>query len=500
MSMGEVIQLSPGTGPAPGNPQSRPDWTPLAQPEDHLGVLAHTPDPTAYHDAGGRTMIPRSKGIGLSKGFVTSPGIVNIDPSDPVRGTGGITVDMEKVTKQSAAVAFEQADGNPALAWAIAGQHQQVPSAQVAVAQPEARVAPVGETGYVVPDSTVGGSQVQPTPLPAAMALGGNHAELATTGVVTNPSVKTGKAQPMPVPETVAVPGPPVLAAPAQHPAAATPQQEFTAPPQATVSQAPPQQPVAVAPQPVAYQQLGPQPGYQQPIQPAQPDSTQTAMLSALAGITNQLSEMSKVSSNGQPSTVESERDALIRERGELERLRRDLTDDKKQPMKEQVVLAEGQEQEPLPAGMAVPEDCNLPFLTNPVSKPKVQVVFDLGKGGKHYKRFHNICVSDLWLSMIYDTRYEGDQFIPPVTEEGDPPITISFPQDGNKQVQAIVPNGCNQRIGCMDIVNFIIVQQPSAQATVPQFDPLQHGQPTHPDASSILGSGIPEELPPYGQ
>ncbi len=494
MSMGEIIQLAPGSGPQPGVPASRSDWSPQAQPEDHLGVLAHTPDPTAYHDAGGRTMIPRSKGVGLSRGFVTSPGIVNVDPGDPVKGTGGITVDMEKITKQSAAVAFDQSGGNPALAWAIAGQHQQVPAAQVAMPQSEARVAPAGQTGYVVPQSTVGGSQVQPTPLPAAMALGGNHAELTTTGVVSNPSVKTGKAQPMPLPETVAVPGQPVVAAPAIHPGVAPLQQAFVAPPQATVPQVPVQQPVAVASQPVpAYQQLGPQPGYQQPIQPAQPDPTQTAMLSALAGITNQLAEMSKVASNGHAPSLDDERAAIVRERGELERQRRELTQDVKVDEAEKQVT----EREPLPNGLAVPEDCNLPFLTNPVSKPKVQVVFDLGAGGRHYKRFHHITVSDMWLSMIYDTRHEGDQFIPAVTGEGDPPIVISFPQDNNKQVRAIVPNGCNQRIGCMDIVNFIIIQQPE-QTTVPQFDPLQHGQPTHPDASSILGSGVPEEMP-YG-
>ena len=109
--------------------------------------------------------------------------------------------------------------------------------------------------------------------------------------------------------------------------------------------------------------------------------------------------------------------------------------------------------------GLAVPEDVGLPFLTEVPSPPKVQVVFDLGKGGRHLKRFHHVAIRGSCLSVLFDTRYEGDQFIPPATEEDDPPITITFPQYRNRKLRAYVPADFNQRLGCLDQLNFIIVE-----------------------------------------
>lgn len=111
-------------------------------------------------------------------------------------------------------------------------------------------------------------------------------------------------------------------------------------------------------------------------------------------------------------------------------------------------------------------DDTGLSFLTNPPSKPTIQVVFNMGAGGCFSTRFHHVETRGMLLSLIYDTRYDGDQFIPPVTPESGPPIKITFPRHGDKSVQAIVPADLHQRIGCLDVLNFIVVNSDEDKAS----------------------------------
>jgi hypothetical protein len=228
--------------------------------------------------------------------------------------------------------------------------------------------------------------------------------------------------------------------------------------------QAPPPQPVQQAQAP--WQQPAPQPAPQyylpQP-QPQQPDPVQLAMVQALQAITEKLSQPQAPAvpvQEHKPLTdinFEAEKQAMLEERKRLDAMR----NAPKEPMT------------PTEEGVRVPEDAGLDFLTTPPSSPKIQVMFDLGRGGRHLKRYHHVAVTGIWLTLIYDSRFEGDQFIPPVAQDGDPPIIIQFPQHG-RTVKAAVPNGANQRIGCMDLINFVIIgESEDQQQTAPTFDGL---------------------------
>lgn len=83
---------------------ARRDWSPTAQPPGPDGVVAHTPDPTAYHNTGTSVTIPRAAGdFGASQGFSTQPGVINIDPTDPAKGTGGQVIDLRKLSVEKSA-------------------------------------------------------------------------------------------------------------------------------------------------------------------------------------------------------------------------------------------------------------------------------------------------------------------------------------------------------------------------------------------------------------
>ncbi len=106
-------------------------------------------------------------------------------------------------------------------------------------------------------------------------------------------------------------------------------------------------------------------------------------------------------------------------------------------------------EQEPHPA---TTDQVGLPYLTNPPSKPACEVIFDLGKGGKHLKRFHDVIVSEVTLGFVYDTRFEGDQFIPPTTGEEDEPFLVTLVRD-NQTFRVLNPFPMGYRLGCLDVI-----------------------------------------------
>ena len=245
-----------------------------------------------------------------------------------------------------------------------------------------------------------------------------------------------------------------------------------------------PTSPTTSAPVTIADPAVEPHPHAPAPVQPlpapvltpASPDPTQAAILHALGAMAEQLTRMNNppvpivpVTPPSPPSPAEPVIPELVtirREKAELLKLREELQHEAngQDPGTDDNIKVKTSE----PAGVAVPDDAMLPFLTNPPSRPAVQVAFDLGPGGTHFKRFHEITTHDCWLSLIFDTRYEADQFIPPVTPPEGKPITISFPQNPDKTIKAIVPQGCHMRIGCMDIINFLIVKQ--EQPDVPAY------------------------------
>lgn len=405
--MGEVVTLQGGSST---NWQDRPDWTPIAQPPGADDVIAHTPNPAAYHEVEGRVMIPRAKagkGNFASQGFSTKPGILHIDPSNPVTGEGGLTVDLEQVSSRDMAKATAAGQGDPLRAWMAAAQLKQGSAAPQP--QPRPQTAPVMAQSPTDPSR-----QMTPSGPP-----------------LVSPSVKQTQGRPMSIPQPVPVDTSPQVA---PHPQ--------------------PQMPQPPAPQPPQPQYQPPPPQYQQPYyppQPPQPDPVQQATLQMLQGMMGTLKDMqnSMVEMQQRPDPAVQVKEAA-----------------KQMSMGPRPEEPKARAPEPEYEGepeLAVPEDTGLSFLTNPPSPPKMQVVFDLGKGGKHFKRFHFISIHGKCLSMLFDSRYEGDQFIPPSTEDGDPPIEITFPQHKNKTVKALVPKDFNQRLGCLDQLNFIIVEDAQA-------------------------------------
>ena len=239
--------------------------------------------------------------------------------------------------------------------------------------------------------------------------------------------------------ESWAIPGPP----PPQSPPESSPQ--------------PPQQ------YPPPYQWPPPPAGmfYQQPPQPQQPDPAQQATLAVLQEITKSLQDIKKELAAPPPDP-----DVQVRSVREKSGGTREFSmgpREAPEPREEQVSEED--------RALAVPEDTGLKFLTVRPSPPTMQVVFDLGAGGQHLKRFHYVTSRGKCLSMLYDTRWEGDQFTPPCTREGDDPIKITFPQYKNKVVRALVPQDFNQRLGCLDQLNFIIVDDDSTSEQLPQGD-----------------------------
>jgi hypothetical protein len=438
-----VYTLTPGsTRPV----DQRPDWTPIAQSPDRYGIMAHTPDPRAYHfDAGGRVIIPRGSQHGGSRGFSTEAGgVVNIDPSDPVRGTGGITVNLRELNRDAIPGAIAQADGDPLTAWALASQQAALPPPPQMVA----RTAPTGYGPYVVPATTPSGGQIV-SPLSGGM-------NPAFTPAMIRPAVSPAVAAQgasMAVPSTAQwqAPQSPVAAAPVpgngqayQQPQ--MPVQAVQQPPVA--SQAPADQTqlmmlTMMSRMMEAMERLGapqapqPPPQYQPPQPPPQYQATQVPYPAY---------PPYQQSQPRVPSTPPYQSD--------------NLAHDDEDDAEEQAPRAH---RPPAPkrgyAGQpAVPPNVDLPYLTDPPSKPRLRVVFNLGRGGVHSKYFHAYYKRGMCLSLVYDERYDGDRFIPPETEEGES-IVITIEESAEQsQTYNVAVRNFHQKIGCLDVLNLIVL------------------------------------------
>jgi len=92
MSTAAVVPVAGEVAP------TRPDWSPIAKPAAH-GALAHTLDVTKYQTEGPRVVVPRSDLLGGSLGCESAaPVPIHIDPTDPITGSGGLTVDLRKLS------------------------------------------------------------------------------------------------------------------------------------------------------------------------------------------------------------------------------------------------------------------------------------------------------------------------------------------------------------------------------------------------------------------
>ena len=466
MSGGTVVTLQSGSS---RRAEDRPDWTPIAQRPDRYGIMAHTPDPRAYHyDAGGRVIIPRATHDGGSRGFsADGKCVLNIDPSDPVRGTGGITVDLAKIDKRSLKQAVAESEGDATMAWAIASQQTQ----NVApAAPPPQREAPKGYGGYVVPQATWSGGQVQPQPVPSA--LNGHSAfQPAQIRPAVSPAIQQSQGAAMAIPT-------PIPMNVEQQPQYQQQPEQMQPPPQQVYQQPQYQQQPPLAQQPVY------QPQYQQAPPPPAPGMD--AMMQMMAQMMGQFTQAIQSLKAPPPTPAPVSQPPVQRAPVPQQPPRvPPVPAYQDQDAYEGVPgVQEGEEEEqpwnppkPRPVApegppRALPQDTGLGFLTATPSKPQLRVTFDLGKGGIHGKRFHAIAKQGVCLSLIYDDRYDGDRFIPTETGENET-IKVRLPErlddEGNKlppeTFEVAVPN-FHQAIGCLDILNLIIVPP---EATLPR-------------------------------
>lgn len=462
--VGQVIQLMPGGGHA-----TRRDWSPIAQPPDRHDVIAHTPDPNAYHSMGGRTMLPRHFGdYGGSRGFSTKPGVVNVDPTNPITGEGGITVDLEAVDKRDYEYAASAAGGNPLLAWSIAASRQKKEGSYQPPQQYAVAANPYWQPGgYVTPHTDPSGGIIpMPPPVqsPAEMfasptqGVAGSVMPLAPAkSTVVNSAVKPRKNNMMPqeLPASWEQPqSSPVLAA--QHPtqvqhavpAQAAPQHH----PQAQQQPAQQAQPSALAHGqvqhfhglPYAYNAntnswdalAAPPPPPPRPLPPPPPPLPAPAaamspdvVSDTLAFILKELKAI-KTGETQVPRSIE------------LNDWQSDRQRVKGEPVEEPASLLDGY------------EELKMPWLGREAAAPRVQVIFRTPNGMLR-TRYHHAARRGICLSLVYDSRYDGDQFIPATTPHGET-IQVEIPHLRLK-AEAMVFDYHNA-IGCLDVVNLILV------------------------------------------
>ena len=471
--MTQVFTLQAGTS------GSRRDWSPIAQTPDKHDVIAHTPDPNGYHNLGGRTMIPRNLDgdHGASRGFDIKPGVVNVDPTDPVKGTGGITVDLEAVSKEAFRAAGQYSSHNPTQAWAYAAAHQhQKPAMQQPQQQPQYPPAawpqpqpPQQHGTYTTPHTNLDGTALpapgyespwaQPMASPV-QGISGSAMPMTAMPVVHNsavkPRIKMSSMQAAPAPWDSSQAQYPQ--APPQMPATPHPAQELPGVPAAT-PQPQYQQPQYQQPQyqqPQYQQPQYQQPQYQQPPaawQPAQyapapptsdgrsPTDTEalTAVLQAVKALAAEVAEIKA----GKAVSWQGEKHSRLN----------DI------PSEEIVVDS------PYAA-------IGMPFLGEEASQPKISVIFHQ-PGGMYRTRYHFVARRGICLSLVYDSRYNGDQFIPSSTPE-DETIRIQIPSL-NLDVEAMVFDYHNS-IGCLDVINVVIAEKAQASGNDFPLDTLGEG------------------------
>lgn len=425
---GQIVTLSPDPGTPAGFGSwaaGRRDLSPYAQPpEDNSGVIAHTPDPTKYHfTADGSVMLPRAKrgrDSGGSRGFQVSQGIVNIDPAEPQTGRGGVQLDVRELSKVYPRLLPK---------W--------IPAEGNGFAPP-----PEWSARWVQPDEVQKYANVfrgtvadEMPPLPAIPALDTwSTREAAAQQTTTQPQPQF---QPQPVtqagsPVMTSWPGaeqlfnqpqiavPQLPTEPQRHPNQLTPPAwdggQQAAYPQAAYPQPSyPQPPAGVAP-----------PGFTAPHAPGQSDQ-----LAKLAATVDSLARIVAAGQASQPAA----------------------------PVAPEGLPASA----PHAARPASAEEIGLPFLTSPPSPPTIKVVFDLGAGGRHAKRYHHVSTYNNVLHLMLDTRASVDEFLPPATRPGGDGFKITL-ADTKEELVVYNPDA-HCRLGCVDILTLIIADPEAVRA-----------------------------------
>lgn len=110
-------------------------------------------------------------------------------------------------------------------------------------------------------------------------------------------------------------------------------------------------------------------------------------------------------------------------------------------------------------------ESLRLPFLKPHPEKPRQRVIFRREGMGVLTSRYHGVFFRGMMISLVFDTRYEdAEPFIPDATKEGEL-LEVTVPgetDDGSSASRSfrVRVYDLHQSIGCLDIVNLIIVEE----------------------------------------
>ncbi len=345
------------------------NYDPSVNPDTR--AQAHVEDPAAYgkpdakqlstvgHNA---TVIPRANGH-KSLGWDNFPTVVNVDPTDPVKGTGGITIDLERLDSTVVDSALSKATSADD-AWSRVSSIQKAPM----------------KAPRVVPAAA-------PPVAPAAVPPADQTALLAALGALPGVS-------------------PPPVQAPAP-------------PPDPIVTYAP----------------------------PAAAGSDTAEIKQQITALTAVVRAMAQAQMT-QPTRSEEQ-------------------DPRPSPEKDRPA------EPPL-------QSLGLGYLgEGDAVKPQVPVYFDLGVGGQLTTKFHQVLVQNGLMVLVYDTRWDGVQYMPPRLQQA---ITVKLPE--TKSTHKVLSEDCTFSLGKLDLCVLVVIDD-------------KHEEPEDAGPTPVLAPRQPRSMPP---
>ncbi len=136
-----------------------------------------------------------------------------------------------------------------------------------------------------------------------------------------------------------------------------------------------------------------------------------------------------------------------------------------------------------------------LPAIGEKPVKPAVQVVFDLGDLGQASARYHDIVVTNRFIVLVYDNRYdEGAQYLPP-TMQGERTATLTH--RASNRSWPVYSKNLSFSWGCFDLILLLLATTTdnSASMTAPSLPVFDEGFPGEQPQGP---RGMPQfQLPP---
>jgi len=471
-------------------PQGAAPWWSRAsqQPRGNGGFVAHTPDPTRYHDPDsaqdgripgsmvGAVMIPRARPNGTSRGFDhNKPGVVQVDPAYP----DSFILDTAKLRSETLETVTQQFTGQLG-----GGREDEASQASMHDAFKALAVAVATD-----PSATAADTPAEPSPpsvvRPLRSVIRANPPAVApTTQEVTTETEAPPAGQP--------VADDPYATPPEEQPELTEEQQALAELRDIDANAAGPRLDdsgedsiLPASPKPKARSVVRakvPTSAADLPDQPRQDKAVTSGPRQVSVIKTPAKKRQSKaVTAAGTEKEVNMGQSQLTEETAKalLAALKNGQVADTaksvvKQPERSLPPTPPAQmaQQPQAPQGAVL----GLSAIDTGPSKPRCQVIFDYGKhAGTLSTRYHAVSEGNGCLVLIYDTRYEeGDQYIPP--DRGDEMITVHVVQPGKEKARKtyrVASVGLQFNIGCLDAIILVIEEAASMPPPPTDEEPI---------------------------